>query len=115
HESDFIIAHRANLLPKYASFQRFQKFMQPFRSLQDDDVSHRYQYGQLRLTRLNWAVRIIHVIGIICPVCTKQQLPWNYREGLWQTSRSLQHYAAPLIFIFAFLSLVLSSMQVALA
>ncbi|KAI0903824.1 hypothetical protein F4823DRAFT_617178 [Ustulina deusta] len=31
HESDFIIAQRFNLLPKYVSFQRFQNFIQPFR------------------------------------------------------------------------------------
>lgn len=53
HESDFIIAQRANLIPKYVSFQRFQKFMQPFRSVQDKEVSHRYQYGQFRLSHLN--------------------------------------------------------------
>ncbi|KAJ3576629.1 hypothetical protein NPX13_g3633 [Xylaria arbuscula] len=42
HESDFIIAQWANLLPKYVSFQRFQVFIQTFRSYSDDQVSHRY-------------------------------------------------------------------------
>ncbi|RSL82716.1 hypothetical protein CEP52_016897 [Fusarium oligoseptatum] len=65
HESDFIIAQKANLLPKYISFQRFQAFIQPFRSMSDDHVSHRYQYGQFRLTRLNWAVRITSIIWLI--------------------------------------------------
>ncbi|KAJ2992303.1 hypothetical protein NUW58_g2211 [Xylaria curta] len=61
HESDFIIAQRANLLPKY------------------------------------------------------RELPWNYLGQLGQTSQYLQHYAAPLIFIFAILTLILTSMQVVLA
>ncbi|KAF2970748.1 hypothetical protein GQX73_g2821 [Xylaria multiplex] len=115
YESDFIIAQRANLLPKYVSFQCFQKFIQPFRSIHDDDVSHRYHYGQFRLTRLDWAVRIIRIATIVHLVRTERQLPWNYRLQLWQTSHFLQYYAAPLIFIFATLSLILSSMQVVLA
>jgi hypothetical protein len=115
YESDFIIAQKANLLPKYVSFQRFQKFIRRFRSLHDDDVSHRYQYGQFRLTRLDWAIRIIRIIRIVYPANTKQQFPWSYHHEYWQTSRYLQHYAAPLIFIFAILSLILSSMQVVLA
>ncbi|TGJ79923.1 hypothetical protein E0Z10_g8834 [Xylaria hypoxylon] len=115
HESDFIIAQRANLLPKYVSFQRFQKFIQPFRSVHDDDVSHRYQYGQFRLTRLDWAVRVIRIAGILHLVRTERLVPWNYQIQLWQTTQSLQFYAAPLISIFAILSLVLSSMQVVIA
>ncbi|KAI1752452.1 hypothetical protein F4782DRAFT_116478 [Xylaria castorea] len=115
HESDFIIAQKANLLPKYVSFQRFQKFIRPFRSLNDDDVSHRYRYGQFRLTRLNLAVRIIRITSIVHPSRSERQLPWHYQQQRWQSSQHLQHYAAPLIFIFAILSLILSSMQVVLA
>ncbi|KAI0413542.1 hypothetical protein F5X98DRAFT_283188 [Xylaria grammica] len=115
HESDFVIAQRANLLPKYVSFQGFQKFILPFRSVNDDSVSHRYHYGQFRLTRLDWAVRIVHVASIFRLVHVRRQLPWNYQLQLWHTSQSLRYYAAPLAFIFAILSLILSSMQVVLA
>ncbi|KAI0490388.1 hypothetical protein F4859DRAFT_457931 [Xylaria cf. heliscus] len=115
HESDFIIAQRANLLPKYISFQRFQKFIQPFRSVYDDEVSHRYHYGQLRLTRLDWVVRIVRIASILRLVHTDRLPPWNYQVFFFQTSQNLQHYATPLIFIFAVLSLILSSMQVVLA
>ncbi|KAI1126624.1 hypothetical protein F5Y10DRAFT_244464 [Nemania abortiva] len=115
HESDYFIAQKANLLPKYVSFQRFQKFIWRFRFLIDDEVSCRYHYGQLRLTRLNWAVRTIRIICIISPGHTRQQLPWSYQKEFWQTSQYLRHYAGPLIFIFAVLTLVLSSMQVILA
>ncbi|KAI0099736.1 hypothetical protein GGR51DRAFT_534946 [Nemania sp. FL0031] len=117
HESDFIIAQKANLLPKYISFQRFQKFIQPFRSLNNYDVSHRYHYGQFRLTRLNLIIRLVRIANILYLFRpdSERRLPWNYQEQLWQTSQYLQHYAAPLIFVFAILSLILSSMQVVLA
>ncbi|KAI4208954.1 MAG: hypothetical protein LQ351_008060 [Letrouitia transgressa] len=45
HESDFIVAQKSNLLPEYVSFQQFQKFIQPFRSIHDDQVAHRYHSG----------------------------------------------------------------------
>ncbi|KAI0104674.1 hypothetical protein GGR51DRAFT_521705 [Nemania sp. FL0031] len=115
HESDFIIAQRADLLPKYVSFQSFQKFILPFRLVHDSNVSDRYQYGQFRLTRLNWAVRIIRFTRIIYPAHLKRPLPWSYQRLLWQTSQYIQYYAAPLFFIFAILTLILSSIQVGLA
>ncbi|KAI0376670.1 hypothetical protein F5Y04DRAFT_292422 [Hypomontagnella monticulosa] len=115
YESDFIIAQRANLLPKYVSFQQFQKFVEPFRSYRDDEVAHRYQYGQLRLTRLNWAIRIMKIWRILQPHLAQEKLPWNYQEQIWQTSGYVQTYVTPLVFIFAVLTLILSSMQVAIA
>ena len=115
HESDFIIAQKLNLLPKYLSFQKFQRFIQPFRSIPDDQVAHRYQYGQFRLTRLNLAVHIIQIFHIIRFFRTKERLPWYYQEQLWQTAQYIQQYAAPLVFVFAILSIILSSMQVVLA
>ncbi|KAI0898020.1 hypothetical protein F4806DRAFT_387088 [Annulohypoxylon nitens] len=115
HESDFIIAQRNNLLPKYVSFQKFQVFIQPFRSIRDDQVAHRYQYGQLRLTRLNWLVHFIKIYQILSRHHTAYKLPWNYVETLWQTSQYIQKYAAPLVFVLLLLSLILSSMQVILA
>ncbi|RYP09069.1 hypothetical protein DL765_008591 [Monosporascus sp. GIB2] len=115
HESDFIIAQKANLLPKYISFQRFQSFIQPFRLIADDYVSHRYQYGQFRLTRLNWAVRITSIIWSINAGSNSWQLAWNYQPLFWQSSQYLQHYTAPLLFLFVVLSLILSAMQVVLA
>jgi hypothetical protein len=109
HESDFIIAKQANLVPKGVSFVKFQKFIKPFRELSDGDVSPRYHYGQFRLTRLNYAVRFFR------PPSTKRTFPWNYQEQYWQTSQYLQRFGAPLAFAFAILSLILSSMQVVLA
>ncbi|KAF7555663.1 hypothetical protein G7Z17_g1967 [Cylindrodendrum hubeiense] len=117
HQSDFVIAHQSNLLPEDVSFHDFQKFIRRFRDLQDEDVSHRYQYGQFRLSRLNWVVigmkltqplrrRVHHPV---------KPLPWLYHETQWEMSQYIQYYAAPFIFVFALLSLILGSMQVILA
>jgi hypothetical protein len=54
-------------------------------------------------------------VHIIYPAWTDQPVPWDYQEQIWQTGQYLRKYAAPLIFMFAFLSLILSSMQVLLA
>ncbi|KAF2155190.1 hypothetical protein K461DRAFT_292073 [Myriangium duriaei CBS 260.36] len=115
HESDLLAAQRADLLPKTISFKQFQAFIQPFRTLPDDAVSHRYHYGQIRLTRLNWTVRILHLIQILYPAYTGPKVPWHYQEHFWQTSQYIEAFATPLIFVFAALTLILSSMQVGLA
>lgn len=70
-------------------------------------LSPRYQCGQLRLTRLNWAGRLA------TPFLPDQPFLWNYQERFWQTQQFLDRFGAPLLFIFATVSLVLSAMQVA--
>jgi hypothetical protein len=114
-ESDYLIAQRADLLPKYVSFDKFQQFIRPFRSIQDGEVSGRYHYGQMRLTRLNWVTRLARAVSIFSPSAAEGGLPWNYQEQKWQTSQYIHYYAAILLFAFAALSIILSAMQVALA
>jgi len=109
HESDFILAQEAHLIPKTVSYASFQVFIDSFRCLSDSIVSPRFHYGQIRLTRLNYAVRIFR------PSATGQTLPWYYQEPYWQTGQFFQQFGAPLLFIFASLSLILSAMQVGLA
>jgi hypothetical protein len=58
---------------------------------------------------------IVRIVHIIYPAWTDQPVPWDYQEQIWKTGQYLQEYAAPLIFIFGILSLILSSMQVLLA
>jgi hypothetical protein len=109
HESDFVMAQEARLIPKDVDYSSFRRFIAPFRALLDSEVSPRYEYGQLRLTRLNWAVRLLR------PRATKHRFPWYYQQRFWQTSQFLEQFGAPFLFIFAALSLVLSSMQVVFA
>jgi hypothetical protein len=99
HESDFRIAKASRLLPDDTTYADFQKFIDPFRRIPDAATSPRYHYGQLRLTRLNWAVRIF-------------RFSWYYQTIYIQTGQYLERFAAPLLFLFASLTLIISSMQV---
>ncbi|KAI9816986.1 MAG: hypothetical protein M1832_004970 [Thelocarpon impressellum] len=58
HRSDFELAQQDShrLIPRGIFFPQFARFIGAFEALDDADVSPRYAYGQLRLTRLNfWA------------------------------------------------------------
>jgi hypothetical protein len=112
HESDFRIAQGSHLVPQEISYFDFQNYVEHFRDSLDDAVSPRWHFGQLRLTRLNWAVRLLQPSsrkgkGIL------QRL--FYQELYWQTGQVLDEFGAPLLFLFATLSLILSAMQVILA
>jgi hypothetical protein len=112
HESDFRIAKSSHLLPDNVSYREFQLFIQPFRRIPDEAVTCRYHYGQLRLTRLNWAVRIFQ------PASLKKTIfgfSWSYQNLYLQTGQFLERFGAPLLFLFAGLTIILSSMQVVLA
>ncbi|KAH8769343.1 hypothetical protein BGZ57DRAFT_826198 [Hyaloscypha finlandica] len=113
HESDFLLAQECNLLPKEGlSYIDFQQFVNPFRHILDQSVSPRYNYGQLRVTRLNWAVRMFQ------PEACKGKGWLNrlyYHQLHWNTEQFVEEYLATFVFIFATLSVILSAMQVILA
>ncbi|KAI0844595.1 hypothetical protein F5Y00DRAFT_273922 [Daldinia vernicosa] len=114
HRSDFIIAREENLIPasETMTYGDFSRFIDKFRDIPDTVVSPRWRFGQLRLSRLNWAVRLL-----------QPQVPGHrgllqrlfYRERFWQTRYFIQEFAAPLVFVFAAFSLILAAMQVVLA
>jgi hypothetical protein len=75
-------------------------------------VSSRWEFGQLRLTRLNWAVRLFQ------PSSRKGYGYMHrlyYQQMYWQTEQFLEVFGAQLLFLFATFSLILSAMQVILA
>ncbi|KAI5462215.1 hypothetical protein BGZ63DRAFT_208051 [Mariannaea sp. PMI_226] len=111
HESDFVIAQSSNLIPKSITYPEFEDFISAFRFIGDEVVSKRYMYGQFRLTRLNWAVRLCRPAS----ATNKTIFPWYYHEMRWQTADYLRDYGAVAVFIFAVLSLILSSLQVMIA
>lgn len=106
HESDFRIAQESNLIPKDIEFAEFQRFIRCFQKIEDRAVSPRYHFGQFRLTRLNWAICLLPPRGIWALMFRRY-----YREHL-QTGQYIQRYGAPLLFVFAVLTLILSAMQV---
>lgn len=104
HYSDFQIARETNLLPDGIDWIKWSIFIASFSSMEDHQVARRYHYGQLRLWRLNWVVRIFQPQG--------KSTSWFYEIPYWNINSYLQRAIAPLAFVFASLSLVLSSMQV---
>lgn len=56
HQSDFLIAQQENLrlVPLDVDWTQFCHFVSELSKIQDADVSGRYHYGELRLTRLNF-------------------------------------------------------------
>ncbi len=109
HESDYLIAQRADLIPKEITYHEFRRFILPFRSIPDEYVSPRYHFGQLRLTRLNYAVRLLR------PSTMGGTIFAYYHGRYWQTGDYLRRFGTPLLFFFAAFSVVLSAMQVVLA
>ena len=109
HESDYHLALESHLVPCGMSFQRFRLFIAAFEAVPDELVSSRYHYGQLRLTRLNWAVRFVG------PKTLDSWLPWNNHNRYWHTEQAFHELGPALLGIFAILSLALSAMQVLLA
>lgn len=108
HQSDLRIAKEHGLIPEDITWAEWSKFIHGFRLLGDENVARRYHYGQIRLTRLNWAIFIFR------PKSAGNRLRF-YHESPWSALAFVQHAAVPLAFIFASVSLILSSMQVMLS
>ena len=104
HPSDLHIAIESKLVPGDVNWDQFARFIEGFRHVKDDQVSPRYCFGQLRLTRLNWAVRIFR------PSSSSQW--WYYHEIYWSTGAYMERFFAPLLFVFGSLAIVLTAMQV---
>jgi hypothetical protein len=103
---DFSLAQESHLLPEEVTWSQWSIFIAYFRFIGDDQVSCRYQYGQLRLSRLNWAVRFFRPPSV--------QTAWFYEIPRWSIGSYIGCAWAPLFAIFASLSLVLSSMEIML-
>ncbi|KAH0826841.1 hypothetical protein AYO21_04052 [Fonsecaea monophora] len=120
YPSDFELAKEAKLIPSSSpneyteglTYTVFAAFIRSFSKISDAEVSRRWNFGQLRLSRLHWAVRILQPRS----ATTKGFLHrLFYEEQFWHTGQFLNEFAAPLLFVFAALSLILSAMQVVLA
>ncbi|KAI9813031.1 MAG: hypothetical protein M1832_006422 [Thelocarpon impressellum] len=101
HRSDFELAQRDShrLIPRGISYSEFCRFIRPFEALDDADVSLRYGYGELRLTRLNFWTKIF-------------LRRFTYHKLHGQYASYLARFYGPLLFVFALFSVALSAMQV---
>jgi hypothetical protein len=104
YESDFSIAQdqKARLIPPEIDWLQFCSFVSEFDKIKDSDVSGRYHYGELRLTRLNFYGKfILHQFNFV-------QLHGQYGTYFGQ-------FFGPILFVFAAISVILNSMQVEMA
>lgn len=101
HESDFITAQQEHLIPKNIEWGEFCEFISALDQVQDSDVSKRYSYGELRLSRLN----------LYAPFLFGNS---HYENLHGQYGDYFARMYGPILFVFALVSTVLNSMQVAL-
>ncbi len=105
---DFALAKEAHLMPDdVQDWLQWSKFIGHFRHVADEHVARRYHYGQLRLSRLNWVVRIFRP--------RHASTMWFYEIPHWSIGDFVARATVPLLFLFAGVSLALSSMQVILS
>src|SRR6266480_5198937 len=98
HKSDFTLAtqEKTRLIPKNISYSDFVNFINRFK-VADELVSLRYHFGELRLRRLNFWCKVFLFESTYHPV------EWEYGAYFAQ-------YYAPMLFIFAVFSLLMSAM-----
>ncbi|EDN97567.1 hypothetical protein SS1G_12419 [Sclerotinia sclerotiorum 1980 UF-70] len=104
YESDFRIAidDKLQLIPPDITFLKFCDFIASLENLPDIDVSGRYAYGEIRLTRLNLYSKIF-------------LKKFSFHRVRTQYSDYFASFYGPLLFVFAIVSVVLSAMQVSMA
>ncbi|KAI4165235.1 MAG: hypothetical protein LQ342_001103 [Letrouitia transgressa] len=117
YRSDFAIAVKdgegGSLLPKSdggdseksggtkITYEAFCDFIAPFADVGDDQVSPRYKYGEIRLSRLKIWSKIF-------------MRNFHFEQFYGQYGAYFGRFYGPLIFLFGALSVVLSAMQVEL-
>lgn len=104
YESDLRIAQDPALclIPKEVTWAQFCQFTAHLNDITDNEVSGRYHYGEIRLTRLNYYAPVL--LG-------KSQ----YQRVNYQYRAYFARIQGPLISAFAFFSILLNCMQVSLA
>lgn len=104
HESDYHIAQQDSLrlIPKDVDWASFCRFTSELIHIEDSAVSRRYCFGELRLTRLNF----------YAPLILRK---FYFEQVHGQYGDYFAQLYGPIFFIFAVVSTILSSMQVALA
>lgn len=101
YESDLRLAQDSSLclVPSKISWEEFCGFARTLGGIEDRDVSLRYCYGEIRLTRLNF----------YAPFFLGKS---NFQRMEYQYNEYFSRFYAPFLFIIAIVSVVLSALQV---
>jgi hypothetical protein len=114
HRCDFELAKKSFLIPDNVEWKTWVEFMRSFLAYVDLDtleqVDRRYQFGELRLTRLNLLTRI----KALSMQSNKTSVYGFMSTSTWYTA-FLQRNFAWLIAVFIYTTLLLSTLQVGLA
>ncbi|KAM0551295.1 hypothetical protein ACHAPJ_008398 [Fusarium lateritium] len=101
HESDLRIAKDPNLclVPDNLTWEQFCRFTTCLNRIPDTDVSLRYAYGEIRLTRLNlYAPLLLHKS--------------HYQRVEYQYGQYFARFYGPVLFAIGIVSVTLSGLQV---
>lgn len=121
HPSDFRLARELGLLPADVNWERWTAFVADVldhihpggasagAAAAAEGVSARYEYGELRLSRLNW----IHRFS--APWTNGRAFLRGYHQGPRWYSLFVRRNFGWLVVVFAYMAIVLSAMQVGLA
>lgn len=103
-EYDFHTAQDSalRLVPADITWEQFCSFSSYFASVADEDVSQRYGYGEIRLTRLNFYAPLL--LG-----------KSHFQRVEYQYSTYFANFYAPVLFSIGFISVVLSGLQLAVS
>lgn len=102
HESDFYIAQEKHLIPSIATWESFSLFLLDLRWISDEDVTSRYSFGEIRLSRLNFYIKFF-----------LWRSTFHKIDG--QYGAYFARLYSPFFFIFGMLSVLLSALQVEMA
>lgn len=104
HLSDFRIAQSEDLqlVAPSVTYAEFCNLTSAFGSIEDSQVSARWSYGELRLSRLN----------IYCKIFLRR---FHFEQVHGQYGSFFARFYGPLLFVFGLVSIVLNGMQVELA
>lgn len=103
-ESDFYIAQdpTLHLIPIGVTWEQFCNFATELVRIPDRDVSERYAYGEIRLTRLNF----------YAPLLLRKS---HFQRVEYQYKEYFAHFYGPVLFVAGVVSILLSGLQVAVA
>ncbi|KAH7016247.1 uncharacterized protein B0I36DRAFT_377841 [Microdochium trichocladiopsis] len=104
YESDLRIAQDPSLclVPPDITWEQFCDFTSSLGDVADRDVSLRYTYGEIRLTRLN----------LYAPLLLGKS---HFQRVEYQYGSYFARFVGPILFVIGFASVVLSGMQVLVA
>ena len=104
HESDFRIATSKDLclIPEGVSWEQFCNFSSTFDIIQDYEVSERYRYGEIRLSRLNFYSKLF-------------LFKTHFQRVDGQYGAYFARFYGSFLFTFGIFSVLLNAMQVEMA